>query len=116
MSTYFIQQKEKYDTTPGAPAATTSQLLSLLHQVSEHFGCFVLYAYDFNGNPLKVGVQTSHMEDSALRSFVKADALGELVMYPHSQMDDDEFDDIEGDWDEDGDGNNPFGPFTDPED
>jgi len=109
MSTYFIQQKEKYDTTPGAPVASPDQLMALLHQVSEHFGCFSIYAYDFNGNPLKLGVQTSHMEDSALRSLIKSDVLGELKMFSHPiMMDDAEFDDIEGDWEEDGE--DPFGP------
>ena len=33
--------------TNRAPAASPDQLMSLLHQISEHFGCFVLYAYDF---------------------------------------------------------------------
>jgi len=99
MSTYFIQKEAKYDTNPGAPTATTAQIVELLNRVSEHFGCFVLYAYDFNGNPLKLGVQTSHMEDCALRSLVKGDALGEIEMCATplaAQGGVDEFDEFNG--------------------
>jgi len=101
MSTYFIQQEEKYDTAPGAPAATQNQLMALLNQVSEHFGCFSIYAYDFNGNPLKLGAQASQMEESALRSLIKADILGELTLISRPMIvDEEDFDEFEGEWEE----------------
>jgi len=100
MSTYYINQRE-YNTTPGAPAATTEQLVALLDRISEHLGCFIVYAYDFNGNPLKVGVQTSHMEDSALRAFIKSDALGEIDLVPQPLGFGDEFETLEADWEDD---------------
>lgn len=114
MSTYFIQQEAKYDTTPGAPTATPAQLMELLNRTSEHFGCFVIYAYDFNGNPLKLGVQTSQMEDCALQALVKGDALGEIQLFEQAliqEEEDPDFEEFEDEWDDDED---DF--FDDPED
>ena len=79
-----------YDTA-APPELDSKQLGVLANEVGQFFNSFVLYGFDSQGRPIKLGQLSSPMEQLAMEQFVMEDMSSTpSIVSPHDDDDDDE--------------------------
>jgi len=89
-STYEIFPREESEKKE--PDITPGQLRTLAMNLSEYFGCFMLFGMSYQGEPRFLATTSSGMEHLALKKFAEDVVLGEVGVELSTLDEDDDFD------------------------